>query len=210
LAAENPKYVVARSSEEITVNKDALRTSQHSAARLIYQRLRDERNFTLAKARDEYKDQFGIGHDDPALDQEYEKLLYNHLFWSNEPLQLPWHLALGLFLREGMGRKHGPLPKEFSTHEITVLILTRRKAAEYRHQEYKAGTALEKAANEVVSWKYEVQKGKYRPSIGFSARQIIEILQHPGRCGLKAIFDADDNRDPAEMRSRLRTDNPKR
>ena len=132
------------------MKKGRLNSEPDELARRIYNRLRKERNFTLGKAREVYREAFGKSHDDVAINQEYEQLLNAHVSaGSDGSVPLPLPLALALYLREGMGRKRGPIAKS-ATDDIAALEFAKEMAAEYKQQGFAAGAANEKAAIEIT------------------------------------------------------------
>jgi hypothetical protein len=168
-------------------------------ARQIYERLHSEKRFTLAKARSDYKDIFGMSHDDQAIDEEYRHLFDDHLDSDDGLVPLPLWLTLALYLREGMGRSRGPLAKGPDADEVLALLMARGMAAEYRReQNCTAGAAYNKAARAITTMGYqvlclenEILYEEWCPYTTLSEEQIIERLQHPSRYGFKKYFDND-------------------
>jgi hypothetical protein len=164
------------------MTKRLANSEPNELARRIYNRLRNERHFTLGKAREVYREAFGKGHDDVAINQEYEQLLQEHVgTGSDGPVPLPLPLAVALYLREGLGRKRGPVPKP---DDIAALEFAKEKAAEYKNKGYTAEAAKEKAANFVTKLFYLGANGEPRFITKLSPEQVLERLSHPGRYGL--------------------------
>jgi hypothetical protein len=152
----------------------------------IYAKLKANRSYTLPNARADYREAFGVLPDDKSIDQELQRLMEEHIWYSfvnrlrthcAPELAIPLRLSLALMLREGAGRGTGARPT--AATEVRALMSEARelKAKYMKKQGLKAGSAEYEAAEFLAEhWK----KWRGRPS-HFSAEQIIDFFRHPGR-----------------------------
>jgi hypothetical protein len=122
----------------------------------------------LTEARRAYAEEFGFEVKDKRVDREIAGLLSLALVKGSKNVQIPIHLVLALWLREGgAGRHVGHLSEtSWSDKKRTVEKVRARKLA-LQAEGYRAGAALERAANELS------------PGPQFPAEAIIERIRHP-------------------------------
>jgi len=58
---------------------------------------------SVVRARDAYKEDFGVAHDDKSIDREIVERFERQ--YDDDNIELPAHLVLALVLREGFGRQ---------------------------------------------------------------------------------------------------------
>jgi len=163
--------------------------------RNIYDDLHSK-NITVDEARSQFKEYFGVSHDDLGIGTKLHELLEDHLFDDDGVVPLPPWLALALDLREGIGRKRGPLTGP-NANELSALLMARSMAAEYRRQlkctkgqsYYKAASAITEMGHHVNCLEDNVLVPKWHGCTNLSVEEIVQHLQYPSRYNLKKYFD---------------------
>jgi hypothetical protein len=160
-------------------------------ARNIYKSLEEDPSFSLKKAKDKYREVFGISHDHGSLDKEYIALVRKHFGYprlftrTNADLSIPVRLALAFFLRELHRRKHK-----------TSLTVLRAKTAQmeeaqrlkpkYMAEEHLSAEDAESEAIEELQQTFE-WRGRRRSFMNES--EMREWFRHPRRYGLPSTRD---------------------
>jgi hypothetical protein len=131
-------------------------------------RIRELGDRSLKAARNAYADEFGFEFNDKQIDRKLASLFSDALVKGRETVELPIHIVLALWLREGgAGRRVGPLSETDWSEKKFILAKVRERKRALQAAGYRAGAALETAAKE------------FSPGTQFSAEAIIERIRHP-------------------------------
>jgi hypothetical protein len=153
----------------------------------IYRRLKTDRSYNLSHARMDYREKFGVGHDDEIIDRQYLRIVERHFGYPRplsrclETVPIPVHVALAFSLRELAGRKkETPLDlvlgeREQMAHaqEIKVRLMN--------DEGLNAGEAKIKAAQ--LSYDTFIWRDERKTLL--TVKEIIERFNHPGRYNLE-------------------------
>jgi hypothetical protein len=131
-------------------------------------RIRALADVKLKEARLAYANAFGFDVKDKGIDREIAGLFSDALVKGEKKVQVPIHLVLALWLREGgAGRRVGPLSETDWSDKKRIVEKVRARKLALQAERYSAGAALERAANELS------------PGPHFPAEAIIERIRHP-------------------------------
>jgi hypothetical protein len=154
-------------------------------AREIYKSLEEDPSFTLKKAKDKYREVFGISPDHGNLDREYVALVRNH-FGHFRPytrpdaeIRIPVRLALAFFLRELHGRKR-KTSLTLWLGKITQMDKAQALKTRYMNEQQLSAEEAEVKAAEELHRTFE-WRGERRSLM--TVPEMLEWFSHPGRYG---------------------------
>jgi hypothetical protein len=157
------------------------------------------KTITLVKARSRFEEHFRMSHKDPAIGKKLHELLEDHLFDDDGTVPLPLPLAFAPHLREGSGRKTGPITGVHAG-ELSALLMAKSMAAEYQRElkctkgdsYYKAAKAVTEMGVHINRLEDNVLIAEWHRWTNLSIEQIVPRLERPSTYKLKKYFEDKD------------------